>query len=151
MLVRPGTIGCWALWTPVVAEIVVAPPLEALLVTGISDALAVIGDTATVATRVANPRPARAVRVRRSGGSRSVRVIDTNLVLIECWDDDGVQAESLAGLISGVITSLDGQMVTGHMILSALILGGPANDPDPDSDTPRYTLTAEVRTKARPL
>lgn len=134
-----------------VPEIVVAPPLEALLVTGLSDILADRGDLATVATRVANPRPPRAVRIRRAGGPRSRRVIDTNLVLIECWDDDDVQAELLAGLVEGAITSLDGQIISGHMVMGATILGGPVNDPDPDSSSPRYTITAEIITKARPL
>lgn len=127
------------------AEILVAPGIESLLVSGIS---ARSSADVWVATKIPNPRPDKLVRVRRAGGPRTSLVIDNPTVLIECWAETEVDAENLASLTAGIVASLDGETIDGHMILHSEILGGPVNDPDPDSATPRYTLTALLRTRA---
>lgn len=128
-------------------EVLVAPGIEPLLVAGIT---ARVPEDVWVSTNVPNPRPDKLIRIRRRGGPRTSLVIDNPLVLIEVWAVSDTDAESLANLTAGIIASLDGEIVNSHMILHAEILGGPSNDPDPDSATPRYTLTAELRTRANP-
>lgn len=130
------------------AEVLLAPDVEGVVITGLSAGLTARGDTARVSTKIPNPRPARLVRVRRRGGPRAQVVMETALILLECWDSDEVAAERLAALTAGLFASLEGQTVAGAHITHAEILGGPSNDPDPDSASPRYTLTGQLTTFA---
>ena len=123
------------------AEVVVARDVEAMVVSGLNAALTARSDTARVSTRIPNPRPSRLVRVRRRGGPLSSVVVDVPLLLIECWDEDEVDAGDLARLVNGLIVALPGSV---DAIASAEILSGPSNDPDPDSTSPRYTSTAQL-------
>lgn len=129
-------------------EVLIAPDAEAVVIAGLAAGLAARGDTASVSTRIPSPRPGRLVRVRRRGGPRTDLVIDNPLILLECWAPTETDAADLAALVAGLFAALDGQAVAGHTILHAEILGGPSNDPDPDSATPRYTLTGQLRTYA---
>lgn len=75
-------------------------------------------------------------------------MVDTATVVVECWDTDGVAAENLGGLLVGLLCAMDGETINGHLVLHAEVLGGPANDPDPDTTTPRYTISALLRLRA---
>jgi hypothetical protein len=127
-----------------VAEIVVAPDVEAVVVAGLAAGLPGV----TVATNVPNSRPVKLVRVRRRGGPRRDVVLETPLLLVDCWAAEEVVASDLARLAAGVFASLQGQTVAGSHITHAEILGGPSNDPDPDSASPRYSFTGQLTTFA---
>lgn len=120
------------------------------MITGIGAGLTARGDTTRVSTRIPNPRPARLVRVRRRGGPRTDVVLEIALMLMECWAATEPDAEALANLTAALFASLEGQTVAGAHITHAEILGGPSNDPDPDSESPRYTLTGQLMTIAAP-
>lgn len=129
------------------AEILIAPDVEAVVIAGLTAGLP---DDVTVTTKIPNPRPPKLVRVRRRGGPRADVVLETALVLIECWAPDEESASALARLTAGLVASLAGETVSGHHITHAEILGGPSNDPDPATGTPRYTITGQLVTFAEP-
>lgn len=137
--VRRETTRCWRRF---MAEVLVGQDVEAVVV----KALAVEGLRAS--TKVPNPRPTTFVRVRVRGGSRADSVLEGSLLLLECWSTKEADAYALARLVAGVVVSLAGQTVDGTSISHAELLGGPSNDPDPDSQTPRYTLTCQIYTFA---
>lgn len=128
------------------ADVLLSPDVEAVVITGLSPGL----PDAKVSTKVPNPRPAKLVRVRRRGGPRADVVLETALILIECWATAETDASDLAVLTAGLFAALEGQTVAGHHITHAEILGGPSNDPDPETGTPRYTLTGQIVTFADP-
>ena len=122
------------------------------IVPRLQSALSGRGDTAMVSTRIpsryrnasgqwVDGRPPRLVRLRRRGGQRTQTVLDIPVILVECWDDAGdVQAFGLASLVCGLIEALpDGQRITNAEILSL-----PSDDPDPDTETPRFTCVAQL-------
>ena len=93
---------------------------------------------------VPKPRPSRFVRLMQAGvttlsvGHRDVRIV------VECWEADEEAAERLADLIFGWLSAMstpDGLVPDGPDGW----LGGPYSQPDPDSGSPRYVMTAIVR------
>lgn len=104
----------------------------------------------SVGTRVQNPRLSNFVRIRRAGGNRDDLVLDTSRVLIECWHTDYEAAEALADRLVGVFVSMEGRVLSDLHVTRAEILALPFDDPDPDSATPRFTLTGQLTTFAVP-
>lgn len=123
------------------AEALTFPDVEALLV----GALRAVLD-APVYVTIPNPRPATFVRVVRSGGP-SVGVVDDALVTVEAWAPSTVAAAALARTVRAQLSALAyARLATGDVI-RVREAGGPANDPDPTSGSPRYSWTVEVRTR----
>lgn len=123
-------------------SVLVAPDLEAVAITALRDA------GLRASTAVPNPRPAAFVRVRARGGVRTDRVLEEGILLVECWAIKEADASDLARLAAGVLAATEGSAVAGVSITSAEILGSIINDPDPDSSTPRYTLSVQLVTFA---
>lgn len=134
------------------AEQVEAFDVLAEVVPRLQSALKDRGDTALVYTKIPSRyrnasgqwidgRPPRLVRLRRRGGQRVQTVLEIPVILIECWDNAGdVQAFGLASVVCGLIVALpDGKRVTHAEILSL-----PSDDPDPDTETPRFTCVAQL-------
>jgi hypothetical protein len=108
--------------------------------------------TATVgvptSTRVPNPRPDRWVRVMRTGGPRSSLNVDGAQITFEAWDVTSPDAAGLARQVRSVVNALAGQTVGGMLVVRVEEFAGPANLPDPHSETPRYSWTAAVHARA---
>ncbi|WP_166140845.1 hypothetical protein [Nocardioides ochotonae] len=121
------------------AEAIVFPDPEALLVTHLRDALGV-----RVVTRVPNPRPDRFVRVVRVGGNRRNLVTDSAMVVVEAWAPDDVAASELARLARAYVGALEGETVGGAFTRRVTEVAGPQNLPDPTSATPRYVFTVAL-------
>jgi hypothetical protein len=116
-------------------EVVVFPDVEAVLV----EALPALLDV-PVSTRVPNPRPDAFVRVTRVGGSRRDRITDRALVVVEAWASTTGDAFDLGALARGQIEALTEAQ---HGPLRGYEeVGGLQAFPDPDTETPRYQLTA---------
>lgn len=118
------------------------PDVEALLVPYLTGRLTARGRAARVATKIPNPRPARLVKVTRTGGVRRNVVTDAPTVMVECWDVDDVAAADLARIVRAEVHALADDAVPGVAYRSDV--GGLANWPDHDSENSRYTFTVEL-------
>ncbi len=128
---------------PGVAEFVEFPDVEAALVSYLKVTLAERGDTAKVATKVPNPRPARLVRLVRAGGLQRDRATDRPRVVLECWEATEPAAAALAKRVRAMIAGAAPGYV-GGVWCDQVDDAGLAFSPDPDTATPRYLITAEL-------
>jgi hypothetical protein len=127
-------------------QYVAFPPADAVVVGYLSEQLAALGDSATVATKIPSPRPTRLVRITASGGGGTLRtVLSARTVIVQCWEatepDAGELAETCFGLLTWAWRNDAGA------IRSASVVGAPASFPDPDTSLPRYqfTLSLDIR------
>lgn len=126
------------------AEVIVFPDLEGLLVEYLSEALAVRGESAEAAITVPDPRPDRFVLVPRIGGVRRNLVVDAATIAVECWARTDAQAAALAALVRGLVGVLPSQRLNGVPIYRVDEYSGPANLPDPRTAQARYTFTVAI-------
>lgn len=121
------------------------PDPEAAVVAYLSPLLAPV----KVATRVPATRPAKLVRVVRTGGTlRSVAHEDSQ-VTVECWADNGVDAASLARQTVALLEAMS--TATAHVPQGPPgWVGRPAYLEDPIAGVPRYVMTCVVRTRRLP-
>lgn len=123
-------------------EAVAFPDVEAAAVAFLRSELAARSDAVHVSTRVPNPRPARLVRVSRTGGGRRNLVQDDAQVTAECWGVDSVKASELCRLVRALLGSMD----TGAVWFAGEV-GGPVDHPDDLTDSPRYQTTVTLRSR----
>lgn len=116
------------------------PDVEARLVGYLAEALPV-----SVSTRVPNPRPSRFVRVWRTGGPVTLRVMDRPVVTVEAWGADEVGAHDLAEQARSLLLDGARRRTAG---LHTVAVQSMYSDPDPDTGIPRYTITATVSVRA---
>lgn len=134
-------------------EVVLFPDATATVIDLLGAALAERDDDAPVLPRVPDPRPARFVTVRRTGGvSRSIVIDDTQLT-VESWGDSDEDAHDLAQLCRGLLHAAVGTVQGVVVMYRVTEVAGPANLPDPMSDQPRYSQTflAAMRGSAEDL
>lgn len=98
-----------------------------------------------VHTKVPATRPAMFVRVWRTGGAASNRVLDQPLVTVQAWAPDSVAASELAGDCR--------EAILNDYTLMPLVRGveevtGPYFDPDPSTGIDRYSLTFQLSVRA---
>ena len=97
-------------------------------------------------------RPAAAtdfVRVIRTGGPAPTRVTDSPQVTVEAYGKLESAAIALLGRARRALADLPGTELNGWAIKSVAELGGPANLPDPNSTSHRYTLTAVIQVRGK--
>lgn len=141
-----GTRRCCGRWMRLVVEAIAFPDVEALNVSFLSDRL---GESVWVSTNVPTVRPPLAVKVTRVGGVRRNLVTDAPMVMFECWANSGdliadeIAASDLARRARAHVGSLDDTAGSRVGLAHRREVGGPAFNPDPDSDAPRYSFTVE--------
>lgn len=117
-----------------------APPdVEKAFVTYLNAAL-----TPPVSTRVPNPRPASFVRVQVIGGEVPNVALDGPRLLVECWAANQSAAWSLARQAWSAVAETRAAWA-GEVWVSSVDLSRPVNLPDPDTASPRYQFTADLR------
>lgn len=97
-----------------------------------------------VGAAVPNPRPARFVLVRRTGGPRGSYVHDLAQMTVECWATKEADAHDLSQVVRGHLHRLRGTRQAGVAFYRVTEFAGPASLPDPLSDSPRYTQTFQL-------
>ena len=125
------------------AEVIVFPDAEQVLCDWLEPALAARGTAVPVTTRVPSPRPARFVRVIRTGGVRATLVTDAPQVTVESFAGTEAAAAALAQLCRALLNAAPGQ-VAAAVVYKVVELAGPQNLPDPLTDQIRYTQTFEI-------
>lgn len=108
-------------------------------------------DGVWVGTRVPNPRPEKLVRVEAAGGPRQNLRQDRSIVTVQAWAQ--YDADLLMAEVRDLLHGMPGRQVTVPtrdgfervQVYSCTEMGGPANYPDPETATPRYQMTAEIR------
>lgn len=125
------------------------PDVEKALVSWLKQRL---GDV-HVSTRVPNPRPPKFVTVRRIGGGPANLIQDAPIVLVEAWgaatdETSNKAASDLAHAAYRELRAMPAvQDITDYCRVYVANVSGPVNNPDTDSATPRYHLTATLRTR----
>lgn len=118
------------------------PDVVALVIGHLTDAVDV-----PVRKRVPNPRPVSFVTVLRTGGPRRGWVVDDAQVTIDCWAGTDEDCADLTAEVRAAVNAMHGQVVDGTQIYRVIEVGGPADLPDPLSDTPRMRWTVTVQTR----
>jgi hypothetical protein len=121
------------------AELIIPKPAVALAISVLKAGLSTAGFSGVfVGTRTPGPRtghtalPKRFVRVTRTGGGMLNRVTDNARLLIECWSDDGVDAEALANAARAVLVASRGTKTAyGFVRGTGEVDDGPVDYPDP--------------------
>lgn len=134
---------------PLVAEVIVGPDVEAIVVSYLNAELEARDNVARFATKVPATKPAVFGRVLRTGGVRDF-VIDRPQLTVEAWAKKAVDAIALMQLTRGLMHAIDQvtyQSVT-YQFYRPEEFSGPANLPDPDSGWERYTETFSVGVRA---
>jgi hypothetical protein len=126
-------------------EVIVFPDVEAVVVSYLNTQFAARSETARASTKVPAPRPAKFVRVLRTGGSSSL-VEDRAQLTIEAWATTAVAANALMQLTRGLMHAIDQvtYLTVTYQFYRPQEFSGPANRPDPDSGMERYTETFSV-------
>lgn len=103
-----------------------------------------------VSTRVPNPRPASFGRVQVVGGDAPSVALDAPRLLFEFWGADQGAAWTLAREAWAHVAATRAQWV-GDVFVLSLTQSRPVNFPDPDTASPRYQFTADLRVAMSPL
>jgi hypothetical protein len=108
--------------------------------------LVAAGLAVPVVSRVPNPRPGSFVRVQRTGGPEVFpRTVDGAQITVDCWAATDGAAMDLAQRARQLIQQMSGTVQSGVSVHRVVEVGGPQNLPDPDSETPRVTFTAQIQ------
>lgn len=91
--------------------------------------------------RVPAQRPAEFIRIRRAGGPKQNLVMDGAQLVVEGWGATDVAAHDHVQAARAALYAASGEVVGGVTIGLVEELAGPADLPDPDSDSPRVTMT----------
>lgn len=89
------------------------------------------------------------VRVLRTGGPAPTRVTDSPQVTFEAYHSLESGAIALLGRVRRAVADLPGTLLGGWAVKSVDELGGPANLPDPNTTSHRYTYSAVVQIRGK--
>jgi hypothetical protein len=121
------------------AKAILFPAAKGVVLDYLGAELAALGDDATVAGYIPEGRPARLVRVLRTGGAPATSIVYGSAQLtLDCWDDDDVAAEQLVDRCRALVLAMPDRYVGPETIYRADELAAPAEQPDPDTRSPRY-------------
>lgn len=119
-------------------------PIEEALADHLAAALADRGITVPVYNAVPRTgRPSRYLLVLAPGGSTANIVTDRPRVVVEVVDEYGSAAAQLAKTVRSLVTAVAPGYV-GDIWVDRAIDMGRRFSPDPDTNAPRYLITAEL-------
>lgn len=116
---------------------------EMALAGHLSAALAARGITIPVVNGVPHERPPRYVLVVRIGGSQSNLITDRPRIVAEVCDTHGPDAADLAAIVRALIGAIAPGWI-GDIWVDKVVDLGLVFSPDPDTNDPRYLVTAEL-------
>lgn len=105
------------------------------------------GTTASVASKVPNPRPTGGyVRVTRAGGTNLNLIQSRPRVLVECWHDDETTALQLAQRCWALLWAAQDSFMTPEVYVTEIESTEPVNFEDPATDSARYQFISSITT-----
>lgn len=113
--------------------------------------LASVVTDAHVSSDVPSPIPALLVTVERAGGSRQDLVTDAPLLIIQAWASTKPDAYDLIKVVRAHVHAMRGAYINGVQVYRVTEAAGPAFLPDPDTNSPRYQITVQLRLRGNPL
>lgn len=131
-------------------QVILFPDAPELVIGYLTDELATRSEAASAFKDVPHPRPDTFVTVRLGGGVRHTIVSDSPILIVECWAPTAEDAHDLAQLCRALINALPGTTHDGVAFYRVDELGGPIDLPDPLSDVPRFTFSAQVHLRGTP-
>lgn len=120
-------------------EVITFPDTEALVISYLNGLM-----VEPVHSEIPNPRPTSFVTVTRTGGPKRNIVTDGAQVTVDSWGATKAQAHDTAQEARALLNALPGQSVSGVAFYRVDELSGPADLPDPLSNTPRYSQSFVV-------
>jgi hypothetical protein len=99
------------------------------------------GETALVGSKVRDPRPPKFTKVRLMGGYDADAARYAPMLLFECWAPDDLSAWNLGQLTFGLVDALPDLNSGCTRVVG---VGGLVEQPDPDTNTPRYVFTSQI-------
>lgn len=118
------------------------PDVEALVVAFLKP----VASPQKVSTLVPDPRPASFVRVFRTGGAATNRVLERAQITVQAWAKDTGAAVELA---KACRTALLNRSTSMPLVRGVEETGGLYFDPDPGTGIPRYTFTVQITVRAK--
>lgn len=103
-----------------------------------------------IASKVPNPRPRQFLRVWRSGGIASNRIVDNPHLTISGTvepDDEGAGSVDASELTQRARTLIFEESSGMPLVREVREVVGFRSDPDPDTDADRYTFTVALRVR----
>lgn len=104
-----------------------------------------VASPSKVVTQVPSTRPARFVRLFRTGGAATNRILERAQLTVQGWDTDSVGAFELTAACREAFLNRYSLM---PLVRGVSEVGGLHFDPDPGSGVPRYTFTVELMVRA---
>ena len=117
------------------------PDAEALAITFLTSKVGVV----PVASKVPATRPAKFVRVWRTGGASMNRILDRPILTVQAWAADTATASALAQDCREAFFDDYTQM---PLVRGVEEVSGVYFDPDPSTGTDRYTFSVQLQVRA---
>lgn len=130
-------------------EIITFPDVEAAVQDYLTGELAALSDTAAVVNEIPATRPARMVRVVRTGGPRLDLIRDQAQVTVDCWDKRIDGAHDLGQLCRGLIGAMRYRYGAVNVYRSDEL--GFSRLVDPDTGSPFYRLNVHITVRGSAL
>lgn len=121
------------------------PPVEFADVEAMAVAFADERTVEHVGTRVPSPRPARYVRIFRTGGAALNRALDLAQITVTSSAESSVAAVALGGAMRHAFLN---EYTAMPLVRSVEEVSGLYFDPDPDTGEDRYTFTIRMSVRA---
>lgn len=129
---------------------VVFGAVEMAVADHLTTALAAHGMAVPVVNGVPHDRPSRYVLVLRIGGTQSNLITDRPRIVAECCDTSGPGAADLAAAVRALLGAIAPGQIGGIWVDKVVDLGL-VYSPDPDTNDPRYLVTAELTVRGAVL
>lgn len=91
------------------------------------------------------------VRLIRTGGPKQTQVSDNPQITIECWARTEDRAFEIATNVRALLIGLQSTSYGTTTFYRMFEFTGPQNNPDPDSDQPRYSWTFTIGCRGEAL
>lgn len=128
------------------ADVVIFPDVQALVVGFLNSELTARGETARAATKTPATRPAKWIRVDLASGQETNRITIEPIVIVQASAPSEPAARDLCELARALVRSMpERDDITGASVMGVASSSQPVPFPDPDlPTTPRYQATVQL-------
>lgn len=122
----------------------------AVTVTYLRAALADAGQAVPVVSQIPNPRPAKFVRVSRTGGAEVLRrIVDGAQITVDTWAATEADVTDIGNLCRRLLAEMEATVQSGTAVHRVDEVGFVPSFTDPASNTPMSTLTVQIQLRGQ--